>query len=757
MCNNKTLIVDSTNYVRSMPVFIETHDLTYEISRDEDMRFSKDVPIMISDIDNLIKIVFAATDPSLNNKDRAKLTLYRLLLGPVTVPCYCEDWEVNNYMTQCGYFCKGTMLYVYQSKCNCPNSMHTYKYNLMNHHHTTHVFRGLLSFAEWNSHIPSLFCSCVPNNQDKYAALILPNDKQIFLKYYPFFLCFLINYISIVEIEQSTNDLIVFLGPQVSTRIITHFKILFGFRSRPSVGFLDIEILEKFFILEIQKLWLYINKHNKITEDFFSKVFERFYFDKTKSIQILTLSEKQTPTLTRLCLSIFKKQILYLGVSISIKKSKKDSSINSFVFGKYLIIFNQLIWRNLFLIYNSCTTHPNYYYKECEGLEYFKIISRLSYKFYRQQHKNEFNFKSVKTHSKTESCFPGGIDFNEMITVKCRNRSLNAFNTNKVINVKATLSESSNYNLHKIPKNMTHSFVMYKHTFKEPAFTISTFVSNDNIDINSLNINIRGPYSDFLYTLSVYKLHVNIKDLFLPVFICNSNNSMDLQALENQDIIRARNKVYWIPNFPCMISTSNKINVGWFKAATAIVPKVSGLQLQEVMSKELFNICNTTDLYFDQDLHNLLIFIEKRNFHQIPFLIKQFLLFLRLCLLIRYPENSVHKFLLKLISNGFFDYNKNSIANTKIKHACALVGTRIANNIPKILSKHKKLKIDHLGRNANTLTVIKYIILNGVKKKNHRILFKILNYLINKYTSSKIRQDLILLQNILLFQNNVSV
>ncbi|APZ76289.1 hypothetical protein MRV_0078 [Murid herpesvirus 3] len=733
------------NCIRSIPVFLEECDLTHEISRDEDFRISQNVSINYDKIDDIIHCLFwAPCSPSMTEKDRAKLTLCRLLLGPATIPCSCEEWDVTDYLHECGYNCTGPILFLYKNNCKCRVNGTTFGYSLLKNYCGSHVIRGLLSLYEWNVNIPNLLCQCKIKHMDRYAATVLPKSKSIYLTYYPYFLCFLTKYLSVLEIEECMNNLIIYLGQNISQRVIIHYRLLFGFKKKISPDLVDVSIWDKFYTLEIQKMWLNVYKHNNITKDFFNSIFSKLQANKTEVIQIFKLPASKSPHINRLCISLFKKQLLYFNIKLNLKKNKKDHHANSFTYGKNVYIFDpaHIMWRNLFLVYygyKMVRYNPNI--EDINKKQYIKSIARLSLRRFRSD--NVF-FKIYKKDVDKDSVSnPGGIHFSEIMSVNYNDITLHAFNTNRVLNCKAALF-NDNKTLYTMPKNMTHSFVMYKLTFKEPSCTISTFVSNDNIDTTSLNINVRGSYCDMIYTLLVYRLHVNVKDFFLPVHVCNSNSSMDMHGLENQESIRNRDKrIFWVTNFPCMLSNSATINVGWFKAGTANIPKVSGRELYNVILNELKYITEIPDLIFDKELHNILTIIEKRNVHQIPFLTKQFLIFLRLsmCIKCKASQATIDRYIKGLVNKGIFDYNKNSISNTKIKHACALVGTRLSNNVPKIMSKHKKLKLDHLGRNANSFAVLKFIIINDLVK-NKNIISEILNYIKRTSQSKKIQKEI---------------
>lgn len=195
--------------------------------------------------------------------------------------------------------------------------------------------------------------------------------------------------------------------------------------------------------------------------------------------------------------------------------------------------------------------------------------------------------------------------------------------------------------------------------------------------------------------------------------MCNSNSSLDVHGIEDQGVIRSeRDRVYWTTNFPCMISNTDNINVGWFKAATAIIPKVSGAALENVLLKELTYVTSIEHLCVDYALHRVFTVLETRNCYQIPFLSKQFILFVRVMMLrvcgLEY-KLTIDRLIFRAIRDGVFDYHKNTVAHTKIKHTCALIGTRMANNVPKVLVKNKKVKLDYLGRNANLLTLCRHV------------------------------------------------
>ncbi|AGT99250.1 component of prereplication complexes [Suid betaherpesvirus 2] len=737
------------SYARSVPVFIDACDLTCEVSKLEDSIVSKNIDVAPEKTDEVIWCIFNSCDAMYNDADKAKLALCRLLLGPVSVPCYCEEWDVNDYMTKRAYSCTGPVIYVYSDHCKCMRMDRSLKYTLMSNYVTTHVFRGLLSLRDWNYSIPSIFCNCMTGTEDRYIATIYPSNKSIYLEYYPYFLCFLSRFISVVEIEECMNDLIIRLGSKLSSRIIIHFKLLFGFKHRPRVINIDRMLWDNFYCLEIQKLWFSVWKHNSVTRGFFNTIFERVETNRNYVLSILRLPANHIAILEHFSPQLFKKHMLYFNIHVTFKKYKKEHIPNSIQYKKNIMCFTEkdVLWKNLFLVFYL---YPIPKMKRCGKSDtsvnhYLKVIGRLSINKFRQG-TNVFPFRGARAPSGNDEGTVGGDEFSEMTTVNSGRFVVNSFVTNRVINLKATLFRDVSY-LPEVPRTMTHSFVMYKHTFKEPACTFSTFVSNNELFYNSLNINIRGPYIDFLYALCVYRLHVNIEDFFLPALVCNSNNSMDIHGIEDHNMLREeRNRVYWITNFPCMISTSDRVNIGWFKSGTAIIPRVCGEKLKKVISEELRFINDIPNLYLDADLQLLLTNLEKRNRFQIPFLSKQFVLFLRLLLIIRFGDKGlVHNLMCHLIDRGFFDYGRNIVAHTKLKYVCALIGTRAANNVPKILLGNKKIKLDHLGRNANVLTVLRHMIRCNHKPMPFpivRIIHKILNYLYHTCASDYLLSEL---------------
>lgn len=764
----KSLIVRSVPFsgVRSAPVCVNSHNLTREISVEEDARLSRQVPVDPDRIEEIFWMLFNASPfANASEQDRARIVLCRLLLGPVSVPCFCEEWDVDEYMARCDYQCNGPVLYVHRERCRCDAVSNTvdgrsFRFSVMHGHGASHVFRGLLSLSEWNEHLPSVFCKCTTFKSDRYVMAVLPEHYSIFLVHYPYILRHICRFLTVPEIDDCTNAMISHLGQHLAVRINTHYRILFGNLNRPRASSLAAEANKKMFLMELQRLWLSVNYSNDVTRDFFEAILGLFHCDYGSVLSALRISGDVSPSLSSFSISQFKKQVLYFELDVQYGKSKKGVGENGFVYRRLSVTFSRadVIWRNMFVIYYSSSLDRSVGRRvfgnvkllqgprdpdrrkdkiDVNARRYVCIVNRLAMTHYRerdgvyrrsrQRYKTLFDFSGPDLLRRYRSGFMclghdgrrkqenrsvlGGMEFSEITTVTVGEITVNAFNTNRVINLKASLCSRDRSGLGRSPRNMTHSFVMYKHTFKEPPCTVSTFVSNDAAHTNSLNVNIRGSYLEFLYALSVYRLYVDIENFFLPASVCNSNSSLDIHGLEDQSVIRSgRNKVYWTTNFPCMISTTDSINVGWFKAATAIIPKVSGVALENILLKEVAHIRSMDNVKIDHGLHNMFTLMETRNAYQVPFLSKQFVLFLRAALINVCgceQRELIDGFMLQIIKDGLFDYHKDIAAHTKIKHTCALVGTRLANNVPKIIVKNKKIKLDNPGRNANILTLCK--------------------------------------------------
>ncbi|UVZ34391.1 protein U58 [Elephant endotheliotropic herpesvirus 3B] len=321
-------------------------------------------------------------------------------------------------------------------------------------------------------------------------------------------------------------------------------------------------------------------------------------------------------------------------------------------------------------------------------------------------------------------------EFNEIETVRDGDLYVNAFNTNRVINIRAMVRTAKKYENRGVfcPPCLTYNFVTDKYIFKEPACTVSTFGASSN-QLQSLNINMKGSYVEFLYMLNVYRFHTNTCKFLLPATVCNSNSSVDIHGLFNQEVMRSdRPTTFWTTNFPCMISNVDRVNMGWFKAATAIIPKVNGERLRSVLSKELAFLKTCTESNFDPFVHNLFVKLELRNLCPIPLLSKQLVLSLYMCMCVcgSRDVSRIQRNLMTLVSGGAFDYSKNMIAHTKIKHICATAGSRVCNNVPKILHNKKKIKLDSIGRNANLLTYFSQLDANELTKRQLATVLKIL-------------------------------
>ncbi|AFX83401.1 B87 [Murid betaherpesvirus 8] len=801
-CVDKALIVKSTAArVKNAPVCVNSHNLTREIAPFEDSRLSQPVSVDEEHISSIFgSLMSACPDASATDEDRARIVLCRLLLGPVAVPCYCDEWDVDEYMAKCAYRCSGPALYVHRARCRCGADGGGTMFTMLYDHYTTHVFRGLLSLAEWNTRLVNVFCDCNKYRSDRYVMAVLPKHYSIVLDYYPYFLVCLARYLTVPDIDDCVNSMTVHLGPQIAARVGTHYKILFGANARainsPLAGRSNYDM----FLLELQKLWLSISYRNEITRDFFEAVFSAFHYETGKVMLILRTPMRNVLYPRWLSVSRCKKQVLYFELTVRYVKSRKEDVKNAIVYKKNTVIFGNgdVLWRNLFYVYYMWTSRGRRNASEASGptvsevgaqnveqvsniaaQRYVRIVDRLA--LVRLRHKERIGI-SLSDTGNAAPCFDfdphrcqsrhraaensirggegpmhgnrkiiGGREFSEMTAVSLNRVAVNAFNTNRVINLKATVSQRRRLSAFCFPRNMTHSFVMYKHTFKEPPYTVSTFVSNDAAHTSSLNVNIRGSYQEFLYALTVYRLYVNVKNFFLPAAVCNSNSSLDVHGVEDQGVIRsARDKVYWTTNFPCMISNTNDINVGWFKAATAIIPKVSGVALENVLLKELTYVTSIEQLCVDYALHRVFILLETRNCYQIPFLSKQFILFLRVMMLKVCGLESkpvVDRLIFHAIRDGVFDYHKNTVAHTKIKHTCALVGTRLANNVPKVLIRNKKVKLDYLGRNANLLTLCRHIDHACVDAPRLNALLGVLEFLEKLTSAERTREALVRARN----------
>ncbi|AEV80783.1 protein UL87 [Aotine betaherpesvirus 1] len=823
------LIVESSRErsalgVLNVPVHVNSHNLTQELSVEEDARFARSAPVNAERVRTVFRALYAAGPNHVNGeRDRTKIVLCRLLLGPVAVPCYCDEWDTNEYMAEHSRFCAGPLLYVHR-QCRCRGgtavSGQRLAFSVMKGHQSTHVFRGLLSLSEWNVHLPRMFCSCLSFTSDRYVMACLPGSMSLHLDDYPYLMGEIGSVLNIAEIDECVQAMVQHLGQHVSNRVQIHYKLLFGVHIRPKAP-LARSGTEHFFALELQKLWLSVEYHNETTFEFFERIFHQFHVQRAQTMLALRTPEQTPCALNAFSLSRFKRQVLYFKIAVTYGKHRLGMGRNVIRYRRLHIMFSEAdaIWRNLFFIYyeqqqqpppqqqpalrsdaesapsvpsaqsrvhvapcqnavnagatTSAVVSKNSVQVRCGGTgvcggvpgghsaaatpgppktvvpttssrlarqavsatdlcrrRYICIVTRLLFARYRRRNGAMLDFtgaswsaaytahvrearRATQRYAMQLRKLIGGREFSEVTSVTLDRIAVNAFNTNRVINMKATLSTRPRPGGRQFPRNMTHSFVMYKHTFKEPACTVSTFVSNDAVYTNSLNVNIRGSYLEFLYALGVYRLYVNIDHFFLPAAVCNSNSSLDVHGLEDQAVIRSeRSKVYWTTNFPCMISNTDNVNVGWFKAATAIVPRVFGSDLEGIMLKELTCIREMGDVCIDYGLHRVFTELEFRNSYQIPFLSKQLILFIRGCLLKLHGVGKrvyLDRFMFEAIKSGLFDYSKNTTGHTKIKHTCALIGSRLANNIPKILIRNKKIKLDHLGRNANVLTVCRHV------------------------------------------------
>ncbi len=103
--------------------------------------------------------------------------------------------------------------------------------------------------------------------------------------------------------------------------------------------------------------------------------------------------------------------------------------------------------------------------------------------------------------------------------------------------------------------------------------------------------------------------------------------------------------------------------------------------------------------------NRLFTLLELRNRSQIQVLHKRFLEGLLDCAsLLRLDPSCINR----IASEGLFDFSKRSIAHSKNRHECALLGHRHSANVTKLVVNERKTRLDILGRNANFLTRCKH-------------------------------------------------
>ncbi|AGE10053.1 protein UL87 [Elephantid betaherpesvirus 1] len=737
-----TLIVQTGGNYKyySVPVCVDSIDLTTEIARSEEKLLtgpSKHVEDP-SYIESLFKNLYLNAPEYLKCQERCFLILKRLLLGPTSVPCAVETWDKMDYMNENPITTQNGTLYVYKKCCKCPNNC-LFNCTVLTNYGTSHVFRGLLSLKKWETDTEPMICFCnraVPNSE--YIAVIFPGEQKITLDMYPHLLNILTRYISICDIDTITNDLIIELGSSLTNRICIHYKFLFNYAYIAKDSFTFVPDMDKeVILLELNKLIMTVEC---CTNFFFEKIWKRLSGDYDKYVTLLTLDASACPIIQTGTMREIKHLAAMLNVGLSYGKQKILKC--SLQFQKRFIGFSEddVIWRNLFLIYFNV----NYPHHEetspvkvpvQSSVKYHILLQRLLKNKRADEHETivdrfvcggMLNKRSTESYGTWDRNVEMSVpdEFNEVVTIRDDAFCVNAFNTNRVINVRSINKK----HVTTAPSCLTFNFVTDKYIFKEPACTISTFGTSGNT-LQSLNINMKGSYVEFIYMLNVYRLHTNTFKFLLPATVCNSNSSLDIHGLLNQEVMRSdRNAVFWTTNFPCMITNINKINMGWFKAATAIVPKVHGDELRTVIKKEINFLKTSPSVNFDPFLHNMFVELELRNRCQIPLMNKQLVLTLYICLCMsnKCEISGIQKYLMTLVSEGVFDYSKNMLAHTKVKHVCAIAGSRVCNNVPKILHNKKKVKLDSFGRNANLLTFFGHLNVNELTDRQLSTIVKIL-------------------------------
>ncbi|ARW78087.1 protein UL87 [Common bottlenose dolphin gammaherpesvirus 1 strain Sarasota] len=284
---------------------------------------------------------------------------------------------------------------------------------------------------------------------------------------------------------------------------------------------------------------------------------------------------------------------------------------------------------------------------------------------------------------------------------------INIFNTNMVINTKIQCKRRrGGYESILALPRLTNNFVMRKFSVKEPACTISMFYSEDFCEGAAINVNISGDVLNFLHAMGVLKCILPVKTIF-PVCVSNWNSTLDLHGLENQQLVRhGRKDVFWTTNFPSVVSTKAGFSVSWFKAATATVSRIHGTNLTRQILNEAHPILGHRDARINLRKNGMFTNLEMRNRYQLQAIHKRFLE----CL---YESMSFLRLstaaLERLVWLGVFDFSKRIISHSKNKHECAISGYKLCNVVSKLLVRHKKVRLDELGRNANFLTFFPHL------------------------------------------------
>ncbi|BAX36596.1 BcRF1 protein [human gammaherpesvirus 4] len=279
------------------------------------------------------------------------------------------------------------------------------------------------------------------------------------------------------------------------------------------------------------------------------------------------------------------------------------------------------------------------------------------------------------------------------------------FNTNRVINTKLVCSEPLvKMRVCNVPR-LINNFVARKYVVKETAFTVSLFFT-DGVGANlAINVNISGTYLSFLLAMTSLRCFLPVEAIY-PAAVSNWNSTLDLHGLENQSLVREnRSGVFWTTNFPSVVSCQDGLNVSWFKAATATISRVHGRTLEQHLIREITPIVTHREAKISRIKNRLFTLLELRNRSQIQVLHKRFLEGLLDCAsLLRLDPSCINR----IASEGLFDFSKRSIAHSKNRHECALLGHRHSANVTKLVVNERKTRLDILGRNANFLTRCKH-------------------------------------------------
>ncbi|ALF03268.1 BcRF1 [macacine gammaherpesvirus 10] len=279
------------------------------------------------------------------------------------------------------------------------------------------------------------------------------------------------------------------------------------------------------------------------------------------------------------------------------------------------------------------------------------------------------------------------------------------FNTNRVINTKLVCSEPLvKMRVCNVPR-LINNFVARKYVVKETAFTVSLFFT-DGVGANlAINVNISGTYLSFLLAMTSLRCFLPVEAIY-PAAVSNWNSTLDLHGLENQSLVREnRSGVFWTTNFPSVVSCQDGLNVSWFKAATATISRVHGRTLEQHLIREITPIVTHRDAKISRIKNRLFTLLELRNRSQIQVPHKRFLEGLLDCAsLLRLDPTCINR----IASEGLFDFSKRTVAHSKNRHECALLGHRLSANVTKLVVNERKTRLDILGRNANFLTRCKH-------------------------------------------------